>query len=212
MMMVDAPIIKGIYAITPEETNVEILITQVEACLKGGVSLIQYRSKLLTTKDKYRQAERLKQLCDQYNKLLIINDDIKLCRHLDAFGVHLGKDDDNIEKARKLLGPNKIVGISCYNDWHRIKMAVTAQADYIALGACFSTSTKPYAPKVSLEMIASVIKKYEIPIVVIGGITLDNVPLLLEQGVKSIALINGLFKQQNIEMTARQFNQLLKER
>lgn len=210
--MVDAPIIKGIYAITPEEANVETLITQVEACLKGGVNLIQYRSKSLTKKDKYRQAERLKQLCDQYNKPLIINDDIKLCRHLDAFGVHLGKDDDKIENARELLGPNKIVGISCYNDWHRIKMAATAQADYIALGACFSTSTKPHAPKVSLEMIASVIKKYEIPIVVIGGITLENVPLLLEQGVKSIALVNGLFKQQNIEMTARLFNQLLKER
>jgi thiamine-phosphate pyrophosphorylase len=208
-IMLDISIINGVYAITPHQEDIVILIRQVEDCLKGGVSLVQYRSKLLSKKNQYKQAEKLKMLCDQYNKPLIINDDIELCQHLDAFGVHLGKDDDSLEKSRDLLGPNKIIGISCYNDWKRIEKAINGKADYVALGACFPSETKQGAPKVQLDMIAKAIKKYQTPIVAIGGINLRNVDLLIKEGVNCIALINGLFKEKNIETVERKFSQLI---
>ncbi len=114
--MEDTPIIKGIYAITPEEADTNVLVEKVEACIRGGANLIQYRAKQLSEDLKYVQAEYLKKLCDQHNIPLIINDDLELCVHLDAFGVHLGAKDSTLTEARELLGPHKIIGISCYND------------------------------------------------------------------------------------------------
>ena len=203
--------IKGIYAITPHQENDAILTQQVESCLKGGASFIQYRSKFLLKKDQYRQSEQLKKLCDNYKKPLIINDNIELCRQIDADGVHLGKDDDILKKSRDFLGPEKIIGISCYNEWDRVEMAVKGGADYIALGACFETTTKPNASRVSLDMIKKVLKKYEIPLVAIGGINLQNISLLNEVGVNCAAIITSLFCASNIEQTVRQFDQILNE-
>jgi thiamine-phosphate pyrophosphorylase len=207
-MVADTPIIKGIYAITPEEADTNVLVEKVEACIRGGANLIQYRAKQLSADLRYIQAECLKILCDKYNTPLIINDDIELCLHLNAFGVHLGAKDDNITTARKLLGPHKIIGISCYNDWKRVEKAVDDKADYIALGACFPSLTKPAAPQVKLEMIAEVIKKYQTPVVAIGGLDLKNVDLLIQQGVECVALINSLFKEKNIETVTQKFSQL----
>ena len=207
--MEDTAIIKGIYAITPEEADTKILLQKVEGCIRGGANLIQYRAKKLSEDLKYVQAEYLKKLCDQHNIPLIINDDIELCVHLDAFGIHLGAKDSTLTEARELLGPHKIIGISCYNDLSRVEKAVNDKADYIALGACFPSSTKPLAPQVKLEIIAEVIKKYQTPIVAIGGINLKNIGLLIQQGVECVALINSLFKEENVETVTQKFSQLL---
>jgi thiamine-phosphate pyrophosphorylase len=203
-------IIKGLYAVTPEQTDLFLLISQVESCIKGGARLIQYRCKKLSKIEQSKQARKIKIVCDYYKVPLIINDDIELCRILDADGVHLGENDDSLEKARLVLGPSKIIGVSCYNSIDRVKKAVDKGATYIALGACFPTITKPNAPTASLDLIALVLKEFKIPVVAIGGITLENVEFLTKEGVSCIALINSLFKENDIEGTARQFSSLMK--
>ena len=119
--MQDPAIIRGLYAITPDRTDDDLLISQVEQVINGGVKLIQYRAKTIGKNQKKIQASALKELCDKRNVKLIINDDIELSMHLDTFGVHLGKDDDSIENARKMLGSDKCIGISCYNSIERVK-------------------------------------------------------------------------------------------
>ena len=210
-MMENLHIIKGLYAVTPEEKDLFALSSQVESCIKGGARLIQYRSKILSKTEQQIQARKIKKICDYYKVPLIINDDIELCRILDADGVHLGENDDSLVKARLVLGPSKIIGVSCYNSIDRVKIAVDKRATYIALGACFPTTTKPYAPKASLDLIALVVKNFKIPVVAIGGINLENIELLINEGVNCIAVINSLFKVNDIEGTARQFSSLLNE-
>ena len=209
-MMENLHTIKGLYAVTPDEKDLFTLSSKVEACIKGGARLIQYRSKMLSKIEQNKQAREIKMVCDYYKVPLIINDDIELCRILDADGVHLGENDDSLEKARLVLGPSKIIGVSCYNSIDRVEKAVDKGATYIALGACFPTTSKPSAPSVSLELIALVLKNFKIPVVAIGGITLENVEFLTKEGVSCIALINSLFKENDIEGTARQFSSLMK--
>jgi thiamine-phosphate pyrophosphorylase len=202
-------IIKGLYAVTHEEKDSCVLSSQVESCIKGGARLIQYRSKTLSKIEQNKQAKKIKTICNYHKVPLIINDDIELCRILDADGVHLGENDDSLEKARLLLGPSKIIGVSCYNSIDRVKKAVDKGATYIALGACFPTITKPNAPIATLDLIALVLKEFKIPLVAIGGINLENIELLINEGVSCFALINSLFKTKDIEGTASQFSSLI---
>jgi thiamine-phosphate pyrophosphorylase len=201
--------INGLYAVTPDEKDLFTLSQKVESCIKGGARLIQYRSKMLSKIEQNKQAREIKMVCDYHKVPLIINDDIELCRILDADGVHLGENDDSLEKARLLLGPSKIIGVSCYNSIDRVKKAVDKGATYIALGACFPTITKPNAPIATLDLIALVLKEFKIPLVAIGGINLENIEILINEGVSCFALINSLFKTKDIEGTASQFSSLI---
>ena len=210
-MMKNLHIIKGLYAVTPEEKDLFVLSSQVESCIKGGARLIQYRSKTLSKIEQNKQARKIKMVCDYYKVPLIINDDIELCRILDADGVHLGENDDSLEKARLILGPSKIIGVSCYNSIDRVKKAVDKGDTYIALGACSPTITQPNAPTASLDLIALVLKKFKIPVVAIGGINLENIELLINEGINCVAVINSLFKTKDIEGMARQFSSLIKK-
>ena len=133
--MVDTTIINGLYVITPDEPDTNKLSAMVLATLKGGARLVQYRAKTLNKTQQFLQAEVIKELCDRYNAYLIINDNIELCLHLDAFGVHLGEDDGIIETARKIIGTEKVIGVSCYNSLDRVRLAKDSGADYLALGA-----------------------------------------------------------------------------
>ena len=205
-------IIKGLYAVTPEEKDIFALSSQVESCIKGGARLIQYRSKKLSKVEQSKQARKIKIVCDYYKVPLIINDDIELCSILDADGVHLGENDENLEKARFILGPEKIVGVSCYNSIDRVKISQDKGATYVALGACFQSATKPNAPIASVDLIALVLKNFQVPLVAIGGITLENIDLIIKEGVECCAVINSLFKSQDIEGTAKQFSSHLEKR
>ena len=207
--MQDPAIIRGLYAITPDRTDDDLLISQVEQVINGGVKLIQYRAKTIGKNQKKIQASALKALCDKRNVKLIINDDIELSMHLDTFGVHLGKDDDTINKARKILGPNKCIGASCYNSIDRAKEAHKQSADYIAFGAFYPTPTKPHAPRASAELIAQARTFYKLPIVAIGGITLENIPNLLDKDINAVALISSIFNAGNIEARTRKICNLL---
>jgi thiamine-phosphate pyrophosphorylase len=201
-------VIKGLYAITPDEQDTDVLLAKVEAALQGGIGVLQYRNKLANHKLQTQQARALLPLCRQYQVPFIINDSIKLCLTLDADGVHLGADDGNLTEARARLGSNKILGASCYN---RFDLAVSAQqlgADYVAFGACFTSSTKPNAPVAGLHLFTQAKAELNIPTVAIGGITLENAPLTIAAGANSVAIINAIFNADDVKLTSQQFSKL----
>ena len=200
--------ISGVYAVTPDEVDTELLLSKVEAALQGGISVLQYRNKKASHKLQTQQARPILELCRQYNVPLIINDSIKLCLTLDAEGVHLGADDGNLTEARARLGVGKIMGASCYNRFDLANNAQQAGADYVAFGACFASSTKPTAPVASLDLFQRAIAELKIPAVAIGGITLGNAELAIKAGASSIAVINAIFNADDVKLTTQQFTKL----
>jgi len=201
-------VIKGLYAITPDEQDTDALLSKVEAALQGGIGVLQYRNKLANHKLQTQQARALLPLCRQYQVPFIINDSIKLCLTLDADGVHLGADDGNLAEARARLGGGKILGASCYN---RFDLALSAQqlgADYVAFGACFASSTKPNAPVAGLHLFTQAKAELKVPSVAIGGITLENAALAIAAGATSIAVINAIFNADDVKLTSQQFTKL----
>ena len=204
--------IRGLYAVTPDEENTDVLLAKVEAALRGGVSVLQYRNKRADHKLQTQQARAILPLCRQYRVPFIINDSIKLCLTLDADGVHLGADDGNLSEARARLGAGKILGASCYN---RLDLAIAAEqagADYAAFGACFASSTKPNAVVASLDLFSQGKGVLGIPLVAIGGINLDNVASVLRAGADAVAVVGALFdvenkQYQSVTEVARQFSQ-----
>jgi len=203
--------ISGLYAVTPDEPNTELLLSKVEAALQGGVSILQYRNKQANHKLQTQQARAILALCRQYQVPFIINDSIKLCLTLDADGVHLGADDGNLREARARLGAHKILGASCYNRFDLAETAQKAGADYVAFGACFASSTKPHAPIASLDLFKCANEQLNIPTVAIGGVTLANATLAIAAGASSVAVINAIFNADDVKLAARQFTQLFRD-
>ena len=197
--------IKGLYAVTPDIADTDLLIKKVEAALQGGVSVLQYRNKLANHKLQTQQARAILPLCRQYNVPLIINDSVKLCLTLDADGVHLGADDGNLAEVRTRLGENKILGASCYNHFDLALAAQNQGANYVAFGACFASSTKPNAPVADLSLFAQARTELSIPSVAIGGINLQNAGQVIQAGADAIAVINALFGVDDINKTAQLF-------
>ena len=197
----------GLYAITdPNLMNENTLLEKVELALKGGCRVIQYRDKAASAKQKLKCALSLKNLCVKYDAQLIINDDIQLCLQSSADGVHLGKSDGDILNARKTLGPNRILGVTCHSDLGYAQECINLGVDYCAFGRIFPSKTKPDAPPCSLFALKEAIK-LNTAIVAIGGITLDNIESLMHTPIHSVAVIHGLFAQPDIQDTANQFQQ-----
>lgn len=192
--------IKGLYAITPDMIDTDMLLQKVEAALQGGISLLQYRNKLANHKLQTQQARAILLLCRQYSVPLIINDSVKLCLTLGADGVHLGADDGNLDEVRARMGSDKILGASCYNCFDLALSAQQAGASYVAFGACFASRTKPNAPVASLDLFKRAKVDLNIPTVAIGGITLQNAPQVLKAGANAIAVINAIFDADNIKL------------
>ena len=200
--------ISGLYAVTPDEPDTDLLLSKVEATLQGGISVLQYRNKFASHKLQTQQARAILPLCRQYQVPFIINDSIKLCLTLDADGVHLGGDDGNLIEARARLGADKILGASCYNRFDLALSAQEAGADYVAFGACFASSTKPNAPVAGLDLFKLAKMQLHIPSVAIGGITLENALSVIKSGASAIAVINAVFTADDIKLTTQQFTQL----
>ena len=199
---------RGLYAITPDEKDTARLLEQVGAAIKGGVAVLQYRHKGASAELKREQAAALLPLCRAAKLPLIINDDLWLVMELDADGLHLGGEDGCIATARKTLGPNKLLGSSCYGSIERALAAKTAGADHIAFGAMFPSLTKPHAKQPSLDVFAQAREQVGLPAVGIGGITLDNAPQLIAAGAHAIAVITALFDAPDISERARAFKKL----
>ena len=202
--------INGLYAITPDSADTDLLLSKVEAALQGGVNILQYRNKTANNKLQTQQARELLPICRHYNVPLIINDSVKLCLTLDADGVHLGADDSNLAEVRARLGPSKILGASCYNRFDLALQAQKAGASYVAFGACFSSSTKPNAPVAGLGLFTRAKAELIIPSVAIGGITLQNASQVIAAGASAIAIINAIFGANDVKSTSQQLSQLFK--
>ena len=204
--------IRGVYAIIDTEVVPDDALSQTaNAIINNGVSVIQYRAKAVGTAQKLKQAGTLADLCRRAEIPLIINDDIALCLSVEATGVHLGRDDQTLTEARKRLGPDKIIGISCYNQLNQAIAAQQMGADYVAFGSVFSSSTKPNAVNAPLELLKQAKQQLEVPVVAIGGITINNIKRVIETGVDAAAIIRGLFAEPNPGIIARQIADLFRE-
>jgi thiamine-phosphate pyrophosphorylase len=198
---------KGLYAITLTENRTDAtILSQAKAALEGGAVVLQYRDKRLSKPT--RLAEKLLPLCHHYHVPLIINDDIELADQLGADGVHLGRDDGNIQLAREKLGDNAIIGISCYNDLNKAITMQTVGADYVAFGRFFPSTTKPLASPAQLDTLQQAKQRLTIPIIAIGGILPENGASLLQAGADLLAVIGGVFNQDDPKQAAQQYQQL----
>lgn len=186
--------VTGLYAITtsrPQTTSQ--LISAVNCAIHGGALTIQYRNKSKDQKLRYAQAQAIRALCQQHNVIFIINDDALLARQVQADGVHLGRNDTTLAAARKILGKQAIIGVSCYNQLDLAIQAEQLGADYVAFGSFYPSATKPQAVIAELPLLKQARQTLSMPIVAIGGITLDNGGQLIKAGASALAIISGLF-------------------
>lgn len=200
--------LRGLYAITPDGLPDEVLLTRVEAALRGGARLLQYRDKQSTPSQREKMALMLRALCRRYGTGFIVNDDLALALNVDADGVHLGGSDGDLLTARRALGPGKLLGASCYADFDLARAAVAAGADYVAFGAVYPSPTKPQAVRAPLELFARCRVELKIPACAIGGIALNNAAPLVAAGADLLAVITDLFAAPDIESQARAFQTL----
>jgi thiamine-phosphate pyrophosphorylase len=198
----------GLYAVTPETADTARLLAQVEAALTGGAATVQYRDKSDDVARRHEQASELVALCHRYQVPLIVNDDLRLADLCGADGVHLGRDDGSVAKARVILGPDKFIGASCYQSLELARAAQAEGADYIAFGSFYPSATKPQAERAEQTLLHTARSAIHVPIVAIGGITPANALALLDAGADSLAVLTALFDAPDIGATAHAFNQL----
>jgi thiamine-phosphate pyrophosphorylase len=195
--------VSGLYAITPGLADSTLLMGKVDAALRGGATVVQYRNKAADEQLRHEQALAIARLCRGAGACFIVNDSIKLARDVAADGVHLGRDDDGVDAARALLGPAKLIGVSCYNQLWRARDAVAQGADYVAFGSFFPSSTKPGTVTASRELLRAAKKRFPLPIVAIGGITSENAAGLIEAGADAVAVVSAVFDAPDVERAAR---------
>ncbi len=204
----------GLYAVTPDEPDTRLLCQKVAAAVAGGLGWIQYRNKRADSAQQHRQAEALCALAHAAGAKLIVNDDYKLALAIGADGVHLGRDDltsasmADIRLAARALPHPFLIGRSCYDQLALADIAAAEGADYIAFGSFFPSATKPHAARADVALLREARQRYSLPIVAIGGITLENAPQLVEAGADAVAVITDLFLADDISLRAQHFNQL----
>src|SRR5450756_641200 len=201
-------LIKGLYAITPDETDTAELLCKVRLALLGGARVLQYRNKAADAAMRLEQAWALRELTHEFSVPLIINDDVMLAQQVDADGVHLGGEDGSVAAARAVLGNGKLIGVSCYNRMALAHAAVRQGADYVAFGSFFASTVKPDAVAASPELLRQARREIAVPLVAIGGITVHNCAPLLEAGADALAVISAVFGVTDIQNAARQFANL----
>ncbi|MBE2212077.1 MAG: thiamine phosphate synthase [Xanthomonadaceae bacterium] len=182
---------RGLYLITPDDGDSEALIARVQPVLPFAACL-QYRRKRTDGARRRDEAERLRALCHHMGVCFIVNDDPALAREVHADGVHLGEHDGGIISARALLGPDRCIGVSCYDDAALARTATAAGADYVAFGALFPSSTKPGARHATPALFAET-RGLGVPRVAIGGITPDNARIAVAADADLVAVIGGVF-------------------
>jgi thiamine-phosphate pyrophosphorylase len=195
----------GLYLITDSKLSRKTVISDVESAIKAGVKIIQYREKELPMRKMFEEATKLRNMTRRNNVLLIINDRIDLSMAVEADGVHLGQDDMPYESARKLLGDDKIIGLTAHN----VPEAMEAEklgADYIGVSPIFSTTTKKDAGEpAGVRLIREIKDKIHIPFTVIGGINYQNLDSVMEAGARSVIAISAILTKDDVEEECRKF-------
>ncbi len=206
-MRVDSKAMR-LYAVTDRSwLRGQTLYQQVEEALQGGVTFLQLREKNMAEEDFLQEAIEIKKLCKKYQVPLIINDSVKVALACDADGVHVGQSDMEAADVRGLMGPNKIIGVSARTVEQAVK-AYEHGADYLGVGACFSTSTKLDANDVDWNEMKKICQTVDIPIVAIGGITKENVMQLQGTGVDGVAVVSAIFAQEDICAASKELRDL----
>ena len=197
------------YAVTDTSwTDKLSLEEQVLAALQGGVCMVQLREKTLSQAAFLHRAIKFKHLTDQYNVLLVINDNMEVAIQSDAAGLHIGQSDGSIIEIRQALGRDKILGVSAQTVEQAL-YAEAAGADYIGVGAIFPTNTKNDAELVGIDTLLAICKAVTIPVVAIGGINEQNIPTLLHSGIAGVALVSAIFAAPNITENCKKIDKLL---
>jgi thiamine-phosphate pyrophosphorylase len=205
--------LRGLYAITPEAPAAGCLAC-VHAALSGGARIVQYRDKSGDAARQLTMALALRAATREFDALLIVNDSLPLALAACADGVHLGGGDGDPAAAREILGPGRILGVSCYGDFERARAAARAGADYVAFGAVFASPTKPHAERADLALLRRCRDELGVPACAIGGITLDNAAAVIAAGADLLAVIDDLFRTREasaIEARARAYRSLFEE-
>lgn len=201
---------KNIYLITNSDNfkTEEEFLDKVALALKSGVKIVQYREKNKPASEIIKTGAKLRQLTSTYDALFIVNDRIDIAQILEADGVHLGQDDIDINLARKIIGEDKIIGISTHKPSDAL-LAVENNADYIGVGPVFKTSTKPNTDPVGLDYVKWVSENISIPFYAIGSIDTNNVSRVVEAGAKKIAVIRAIMGSNDVLKTVEEFNKAL---
>lgn len=200
-----------LYAVTDRAwTGRESLYDQVEKALKGGVTCVQLREKNLDEETFLKEAEEIGDLCRRYGVPFIVNDSVTVAIACRADGVHVGQQDMEAKDVRRLVGEDMIIGVSVHSV-EEAKKAVAQGADYLGVGAVFSTSTKTDVDQMPMEILQNICRAVDIPVVAIGGIHQDNIMKLAGSGVDGVALVSAIFSAQNIEETCRKLKSMSKE-
>lgn len=184
------------------------LAEAVEKALAGGVTCVQLREKHLPFDEFLRTAKEIKSLCQSYHVPFIVDDNLDIALACDADGLHIGQNDMPAAKARKLLGPDKILGVSAQT----VEQAIAAcrdGADYLGVGAVFPTGTKTDAVEVPLDTLKTITAAVDIPVVAIGGINADNIAELSGTGIAGAAVVSAIFAQEDIKKAAANLRQLM---
>ena len=182
----------------------ENFLEKVETACRSGVTIIQLREKNLTTNQYYHLAKQVKEITDAYQIPLIIDDRLDICLAVDAAGLHIGDDELPVSVARKVLGPEKILGVTA-KTVKRALEAETSSADYLGTGAIFPTTTKENAPITLISTLKTICQTVAIPVVAIGGLTSENIDKLSGTGIAGVAVVRDLMQAEDIEAKTQAF-------
>ncbi|MDQ2069572.1 thiamine phosphate synthase [Natronospira bacteriovora] len=201
----------GIYVLTDHDAHDDArLLQDVQAALNGGAALVQFRDKSRDTARRERRASRLLECCRAAAVPLVINDDPALCARVGADGLHLGRDDGDLARARDQVGPNVFIGQSCYNELTRAEQAAEAGADYVAFGSVFPSATKPDAVHAPLPLLELAGQRLSLPVCAIGGINRANIDRVAATGAQLAAVIGSVWSgdpEANVQALSRRFEQ-----
>ncbi len=200
----------SLYVITDENLIKKDIGKAVEKAIKGGATVIQYRAKNKDSKTMYKEAQEIKKICDRYNVPLIINDRVDIALAVNADGVHVGQEDLEVEVVRRIIGFDKIVGLSTKN-LKQVKEANYLPIDYIGFGSIFPTETKEDAKVSGIENLKKAIEISLVPVVAIGGINLSNIDEVLSAGCTNVAVVSAVFKGRDIEENAKKLKNKIKK-
>ena len=201
---------KGLYLVTPDWDDTEKLVAASEQAIAGGVTLLQYRHKTADSHLRTEQASALLALCRRLNVPLIINDHVALCEQLDADGIHVGGTDASVAEVRARLGKQKIVGASCYGDLPLAKHSAAAGASYVAFGGFYPSRVKKYEVTTPPDIITRALAEVDVPVCVIGGMTVENSRPLVMLGAHMVAAISSVYSVDDHRSAASEFATLFR--
>ena len=186
------------------QDSLQSFLEKIETACRSGVTIVQLREKNLTTNQYYQLAKQVKEITDAYQVPLIIDDRLDVCLAVDAAGLHIGDDELPVSVARKVLGPDKILGVTAKT----VKRALEAEeggADYLGTGAIFPTTTKENAPITLISTLRTICQRVAIPVVAIGGLTSENIDQLVDTGIAGVAVVRDLMQAEDIETKTQAF-------